>query len=198
MTVGTFWHLPAAWAGARLGLYPSSLDDAELTRVAIRRRAMWSAVWSSCFSVYLVVTFATSSLSGVMGIVWWVAVAGMTAATFSNLRLRTFLAIAMRDRTSAPTADAGAVRHVMESRDGGWPMLLDDRDGRLIWLTGHERDLRRLHAALARTTSGVRIDVRVTLTYYPRTHVIKEISGITVEEHEIVRALTPSFAPTPV
>ena len=197
MTVATLWHLPVAWVGARLGLYPAGLDDRELTRVAIRRRVMWSVLWSTCFFFYLSGTFTTADLSGLAGLLWWASVFGMTASTFASFRLRAFLAQAMRDRTSAPTADAGAVRHVIASREGGWPMLLVDRDGRRIWLTGHERDLRRLRAALARTTSGVRIEVRVTLTYYPRTHVIKEISGVTVEEHEVARAFAARLATSP-
>lgn len=197
MTVATLWHLPVAWVGARLGLYPSALDDRELARVAIRRRVMWSMLWSTCFFFYLSGTFTTIELSGVTAILWWASVFGMTASTFASFRLRAFLALAMRDRTSEPAADAGAVHHVIASQEGGWPMLLEDRDGKRIWLSGHERDMRRLHAALARTTSGIRIEVRVTLTYYPRTHVIKEITGVTVEEHEIVRALAPRLATSP-
>ena len=197
MIATTRWRVPLAWLGARLGLYLAGLDDRELGRFVVRRRVMWSALWSTSFVLYMSGTFASAQLEGVGLVLWCVALAGMTASTMANLRLRATLAVALLDRASTPSVAAGVVHHLFVSREGGWPLLLEDRDGTWHWLTGAERDLVRLRASMERRTAGVKVEVRLTVTYYPRTLVIKEVTGLSVEERVTARAPVAAFAPSP-
>jgi hypothetical protein len=191
------WRLPVVWLGALVGTYLATLDDAELWRYAIRRQAVWGMLCSTALFLYLTGTGPTVGPEGTSIVGWAAATFGVVASLLATIRLRATLDLAVIDRNSAPAASGGAVRRVIASREGGWPLLLRDRDGHWLWLTGHERDLRRLRAKLASRRPGSYLELRITVTYYPRTRVIKEITGMTVEEREVARGFVPRFATSP-
>jgi hypothetical protein len=182
-------RLPLFWAGAQVGTLLASLEESELHRFAVKQRTCWALLW--------LVSVVAAYLAGASGLTSWAPYLILSAALLLNVRWRTMLVNAGLDRTSTPIAATGRVRRLIVSREGGWPLLLQDQDGRWLWLTGQERDLERTRAALRRRRPGVDLELRLTLTYYPRTHVIKEITGMTVEERARARAAVPRLAPSP-
>ena len=182
-------RLPLLWAGARVGTLLGSLDAAELRRFAIRQQTCWVLVWLT--------SLAAAYLAGAWGAMGWVPYLILSSSLLFNIRWRAALVNAGLDRTSTPIATSGSVRRLIASRDGGWPLLLRDQDGLWLWLTGQERDLERVRSKLRTRRSGVHLELRLTLTYYPRTKVIKEITGMSVEERARVRAAMPRLATNP-
>ena len=190
--------LPFKVACAWLGICLAGLDNEELFRFAMRQRG-WGLVWSMIsFPLYVVGGIAWGFGSDVLYLSLWLPGALLsTAALFTGLYARAMLAGALLDRSGDPIAAKGTLRRVIPGRDGGWPVLMRDQNGRGLWLTGREADLHRAIEALERRRPGVQLELSITLTYYPRTHVIKEISGIAVQEREKARATAASLAPSP-
>ena len=182
-------RLPLLCVGAQLGLLLASLEELELRRFATKQQSWWGLLW--------VASLLAAYLAGASGPTGWAPYLILSAALLLNLRWRAVLVNAGLDRTATPIAASGRVRRLLASRDGGWPLLLHDQDGRWLWLTGQERDLERTRAALRRRRSGVQLELSLTLTYYPRTRVIKEITGMSVEERAPARAAVPRLAPSP-
>jgi hypothetical protein len=177
------------WVGAQLGTLLASLDEPEVRRFVIKQQAWWVPLW--------ITSLCAAYLAGATGPSGWVPYLILSAPLLFSLRWRATLVNAGLDRASTPIAVGGRVRKLIPSRDGGWPLLLRDQDGSWLWLTGKGQDLDRARQTLRSRRSGVRHELRLTLTYYPRTHVIKEITGMSVEERETVRApaLRPVISP---
>jgi hypothetical protein len=182
-------RFPLLWVGAQLGTLLASLDEPELRRFAIKQQAWWVPLWIS--------SLCGAYLAGAIGPSGWVPYLILSAPLLFSLRWRATLVNAGLDRTSTPIAAGGRVRILIPSRDGGWPLLLRDQDDRWLWLTGQEQDLDRVRQTLRKRRSGVGLELRLTLTYYPRTHVIKEITGMSVQEREPVRAPARQLATNP-
>lgn len=182
-------RLPLLWVGAQLGTLLASLEEPELHRFAIKQRTWWALLW--------LVSVLAAYVAGASGLTSWAAYLILSPALLLNLRWRAMLVNAGLDRTSTPIAASGRVRRLIASREGGCPLLLHDQHGRWLWLTGQEPDLERTRSALRRRRSGVHLELRLTLTYYPRTRVIKEITGMSVEERAPARAAVPKLAPSP-
>lgn len=191
-------ELPFKVVCAWLGICLAGLDNEELFRFAMRQRG-WGLLWSMIsFPLYVTGGIAWGLGSDVLYLSLWLPGALLsTAALCTGLYARAMLAGALLDRSSDPVAAKGTLRRVVRPRDGGWPVLLRDQDGSGLWLTGRETDLRRAIEALRRRRPGVQLELSITLTYYPRTRVIKEISGIAVQEREKARATARSLAPNP-
>jgi hypothetical protein len=182
-------RLPLLWAAAQLGTLLASLDQPELHRLAIKQRTWWGLLW--------LVSVLAAYLAGASGPTGWAPYLILSAALLLNFRWRAMLVNAGLDRTSTPIAAGGSARRLIASREGGWPLLLHDQDGRWLWLTGQGGDLERTRAALRKRRSGVHLELHLTLTYYPRTHVIKEITGMSVKEWAPARAAASRLAPIP-
>jgi len=86
---------------------------------------------------------------------------------------------ALRDRQSAPEVCKGTALRIVRAADGGWPLLVRREDGRRFWVTGSARVLAPVHSRMGRVGRGFR--VTVTLQYYRRSRVVKEIRGMAVE-----------------
>lgn len=182
-------RFPLLWVGAQLGTLLASLDEPEIRRFALRQQMWWVPLW--------ITSVCGAYLAGAARPSGWVPYLILSLPLLVSMRWRATLVNAGLDRTSTPIAVGGRVRTVIPGRDGGWPLLLRDQDGRWLWLTGREQDLDRARQTLRRRRAGVQLEVRLTLTYYPRTHVIKEITGMSVQEREPVRApaLQPATSP---
>lgn len=182
-------RFPLFWVGAQLGTLLASLDEPEVRRFAIKQQAWWVPLW--------IASLCGAYLAGATGPSSWVPYLILSAPLLFSIRWRATLVNAGLDRTSTPIAAGGRVRTLVPSRDGGWPLLLRDQDGRWLWLTGREQDLDRARRTLRTRRPGVRLEVRLTLTYYPRTHVIKEITGMSVQERDTVRTPARQLATSP-
>ncbi len=91
---------------------------------------------------------------------------------------------ALRDRLAYPTPVTGIVRGLIEARAGGWPVLLRAENGRWLWLTGADDVLRPIRSRRAGRVNGRPLRISVTLLYYPKSRVIREITGMKVEVME--------------
>lgn len=130
-------RLPLLWVGAQLGMLLASLGELELRRFAIRQQTCWWLLW--------VTSLLAAYLAGASGPTGWVPYLILSAALLLNLRWRATLVNAGLDGTSTPIAASGSVRRLILSREGGWPLLLRNHDGRWLWLSGQEQDLERAH-----------------------------------------------------
>ncbi|MFZ0217266.1 MAG: hypothetical protein WAM30_15140 [Candidatus Dormiibacterota bacterium] len=191
-------RLPVRWVQVRLGICLASLDNAELLRFALRQRR-WGLLGSmASFPLYVIGGTAWGFGADLLYLALWVPGALLsTAALMIGLYSRATLASALFDRSSTPIAVKGRVRILLTGREGGWPMLLHDQDGRHYWLTGRAADLDRIRTALERRRSGVDLAVTVTLTYFPRTRVIDRVEGLSVEERERMRVGVGQLSPVP-
>jgi hypothetical protein len=188
--------LPIRWVGARLGLFLAGIYDEELQRLRTRR-TQWITLLAG-FAALLVVLAGSvaSSLApkGASPLRYWylylIGVPPLLAALgifwYSTVAHRR----ALRDRTTNPVARKTTVRRLLSARDGGWPLLLRDQDGRGIWLTGSREVLGPVRTRLARHRFGRPFQLTITLAYYPRCRVIQEVRGMAVEELSV--ALEPS------
>ncbi|MGH7921706.1 MAG: hypothetical protein ACREQM_17455 [Candidatus Dormibacteraceae bacterium] len=194
--VRALFALPFFWVRVRLGICLASLDNAELLRFALRQRK-WGLLGSmASFPLYLIGGTAWGFGAEYLYLALWVPGALLsTAALMIGLYSRTTISSALYDRSAAPRATQGRVRWLLPARQGGWALLIRDGEGRHHWFTGRGADLERIRAALRRRRSGVTLEVRVTLTYYPRTKVIERVDGMTVEEREVARAFRGQLAP---
>lgn len=190
--------LPMVWVRVRLGICLASLDNAELLRFALRQRR-WGLLGSmASFPLYLIGGTAWGFGAEYLYLALWVPGALLsTAALVIGLYSRTMIGAAMSDRVTYPRATQGQVRVLLPASQGGWALLLRDGKGKHLWFTGRAADLARIRDALERRRSGTTLEVRVTLTYYPRTKVIERVDGMTVEEHERARAFNGQLAPIP-
>jgi len=190
--------LPMTWVRVRLGICLASLDNAELLRFALRQRR-WGLLGSmASFPLYLIGGTAWGLGAEYLYLALWVPGALLsTAALMIGLYSRAMISSAMYDRNTMPNATQGQVRTLLPAREGGWALLLKDGDGKHVWFTGRAADLDRVRGALERRRSGMTLDVRLTLTYFPRTKVIERVDGMTVAEHAKERVIVGNLAPVP-
>ncbi|MBO0701637.1 MAG: hypothetical protein J2P38_01810 [Candidatus Dormibacteraeota bacterium] len=190
--------LPMTWVRVRLGICLASLENAELLRFALRQRR-WGLLGSmSSFPLYLIGGTAWGLGAEYLYLALWVPGALLsTAALMIGLYSRAMISSAMYDRTTMPSATQGRVLMLLPAREGGWALLLKDGEGRHHWYTGRAADLERVRTALERRRPGVTLEVRLTITYFPRTRVIERVDGMNVAEHARERVLAGSFAPVP-
>ncbi|MBO0707768.1 MAG: hypothetical protein J2P44_05335 [Candidatus Dormibacteraeota bacterium] len=190
--------LPMTWVRVRLGICLASLDNAELLRFALRQRR-WGLLGSmASFPLYLIGGTAWGLGAEYLYLALWVPGALLsTAALMIGLYSRAMISSAMYDRNTMPNATQGLVRMLLPAREGGWALLLQDGDGKHVWFTGRPADLDRIRGALERRRSGMTLEVRLTITYYPRTKVIERVDGMTVAEHAKERVVAGRLAPAP-
>jgi hypothetical protein len=190
--------LPMTWVRVRLGICLASLDNAELLRFALRQRR-WGLLGSmASFPLYLIGGTAWGLGAEYLYLALWVPGALLsTAALMIGLYSRTMISSAMYDRTSMPSATQGQVRMLLPAKEGGWALLLKDGDGKHVWFTGRADDLDRVREALGRRREGMTLEVRITITYFPRTKVIERVDGMSVAEHAKERVLAGNLAPVP-
>jgi len=115
-------------------------------------------------------------------------VAGLLALTAVAIWLysRIIVRRALRDRMGYPTPCKGTVRGLITSREGGWALRLRTEEGRWLWLTGSSQALAPMRRRMAGLAPGRLYRLSVTLTHYPRSQVIHEVTGMAVEELDAV------------
>jgi hypothetical protein len=190
--------MPWRWFTAKSSVSLSSLDRQELLRLAGRLRA-WSfaAALASCPLFLVAASARWLGATELYVLLWFPGTMCSFVAVSTSLYSSLTLARAVIDRNRLPVACKGNVHALFTSPEGGWPLLIRDQDGRWLWLTGREPDLTAARNALGRRRRGFSLTVQVTLTYYPTTHVIKEVKGTTAEEREMVPATVRNLAPNP-
>jgi hypothetical protein len=122
-----------------------------------------------------------------------VALAALAIWQWSRLMVRR----ALQDRAGHPIPCRGTVRWLTACREGGWPLLVRSERGQWLWLTGSGEALAPMRRHLARRERGRSWRVSVTLTYYPRSRVIHEVTGMAVEELEEVLAAARAYGASP-
>lgn len=190
--------LPMTWVRVRLGICLASLDNAELLRFALRQRR-WGLLGSmASFPLYLIGGTAWGLGAEYLYLALWVPGALLsTAALMIGLYSRTMISSAMSDRIGMPNATQGLVRMLFPAKEGGWALLLEDGDGKHLWFTGRAEDLYRVRDALEKRREGMTLEVRLTITYFPRTKVIERVDGMTVAEHVKEQVMAGRLAPVP-
>jgi len=183
---GCLWRLLA-----RMRLCLAGVEDVELSRLLVRR-LRWMVLFGglSAACVVLAATTATESLA---------APSPAMASMRTNVQLGAYAAAvvlalpavavwryaqamvrrALRDRQSMPEVCRATALRIVRSADGGWPVLLRREDGRRFWVTGSPRVLAPVRSRMGRAGPGFR--VTVTLQYYRRSRVVREIRGMAVE-----------------
>jgi hypothetical protein len=183
------------WPLAKLGLCLAGVDDDELYR--LRRQGLrWMVLLGG--AVAALVVLSGSVLAGARSAPPFtsagpdlekVAIGGYIAAAVLVLPLlalwwyvRAMVRRAVRDRESVPEVCRGTVRLIIRPRGGGWPVLIRRTNGRGRWVTGSTRTLAPIRGRLTGRAPRRPFQLSVTLTYYRRSRVIKEIGGVVVED----------------
>lgn len=183
---GCLWRLLA-----RMGLCLAGIDDAEIARLLVRRlrwMVLFGALAGGC--VVLAATTATesvaapspqmSALRNEVQLGAYVAAAVLALPAVAIWRYsQAIVRRALRDRQAVPEVCRGTVLRVVRVAEGGWPLLLRREDGRRFWVTGSPRALAPVRTRLGGAGRG--FQVTVTLQYYRRSRVVREIRGMAVE-----------------
>lgn len=187
------------WLLARMRLCLAGIDDAEIARLLLRR-LRWMVLFGglAAGAVLLATTTATEtiaapsrSMSAIRTDVQFGAY--IAAAVFALPAVvvwryaQSMVRRALRDRASMPEVCRATAIRIVRAREGGWPLLLRREDGRRFWVTGSPESLALVRSRLGRAGPGFR--VTVTLQYYRRSRVVREIRGMAVE------ALSVAWAP---
>jgi hypothetical protein len=182
------------WPLARLGLCLAGVDHDELTR--LKRQGIRRLVVLLGTAACLVVLAggvaagagqvppqdpASHGLGVVAEVISGVATLPTVAGVVLWLWVRTMTRRAIRDRERAPVLCRGTVRRILRPGAGGWPVLVRRDSGRGRWLTGSVETLAPIRGRLPAGRDRA-FRVTVTLTYYRRSRVIKEIDGVVVED----------------
>jgi hypothetical protein len=179
------------WLLARMRLCLAGVEDAELGRLLVRR-LRWTVLFGGLAAgcVVLAATTATETIAapsqplapvrtdvelGAYGAAALLALAAAAVWRYSQAIVKR----ALRDRQAMPEVCKARALRIVRAAEGGWPMLLRREDGRRLWVTGSARSLAPLRGHLDR--AGPAFRVTVTLQYYRRSRVLKEIRGMAVE-----------------
>jgi hypothetical protein len=183
---GCFWRLLA-----RMRLCLAGVEDVELDRLLVRRlrwMVLFGGLAAGC--VVLAATTATEAVAapsqpmapmrtdlelGAYAAAALLALVAVAVWRYSRAIVRR----ALRDRQSTPEVCRGTALRIVRAAEGGWPMLVRREDGRRFWVTGGARVLAPVRSRMGRAGPGFR--VTVTLQYYRRSRVVKEVRGMAVE-----------------
>ena len=186
------------WIAARMGLCLAGVGDGELQRLLFKR-LRWIVLWAgaaACLGVLgnglaaappppagttapiPAVSFGAYVVAGLLALI------AVAIWLYSRIVVRR----ALRDRMGYPIPCKGNVRGLITSREGGWALRLRSEQGRWLWLTGSSQALAPMRRRMAGLAPGRPYRLSVTLTYYPGSRVIHEISGMAVEELDAVLA----------
>jgi hypothetical protein len=179
------------WLLARMRLCLAGVEDVELNRLLVRR-LRWMVLFggSAAGCVVLAATTATETVAApspaMASMRTDVELGAYAAAVLLALPAaavwwysRAMVRRAMRDRQSTPKVCRATALRIDRAAEGGWPLLLRREDGRRFWVTGSPRVLAPVRSRMGRAGPGFR--VTVTLQYYRRSRVVKEIRGMAVE-----------------
>ena len=181
-----------------MGLCLAGVGDGELQRLLFRR-LRWIVLWAGAAACLGVLgnglaaappppAGTTAPVRAVSFGAYAVAALLALIAVAIWLYCRIIVRRALRDRTGYPTPSKGTMRGLITSREGGWALRLRSEQGRWLWLTGSSQALTPMRRRMAGLTPGRPYRLAVTLTYYPRSRVIHEITGMAVEELDAVMA----------
>jgi len=187
------------WLLARMRLCLAGVEDVELGRLLVRRlrwMVLFGGLAAGC--VVLAATTATETVAapslpmapmrtdvelGAYGAAVLLALAAVAVWRYSQSMVRR----ALRDRRSAPEVCRATAVRIVRAAEGGWPLLVRREDGRRFWVTGSARSLAPVRSRMGRAGRGFR--VTVTVQYYRRSRVVREIRGMAVE------ALSAAWSP---
>src|SRR5215472_7208769 len=185
----------------------AGVEDVELNRLLIRRlrwMVLFGGLAGGC--VVLAATTATESLAApslaMTSIRTDVELAAYGAAAVLALPAaavwryaQAMVRRALRDRQSTPEVCRATALRIVRSAEGGWPVLLRREDGRRFWVTGSPRVLAPVRSRMGRASPGFR--VTVTLQYYRRSRVVREIRGMAVEALSVAWSPALEAGPEP-
>ena len=181
-----------------MGLCLAGVGDGELQRLLFKR-LRWIVLWAgaaACLGVLgnglaaappppagttapiPAVSFGAYVVAGLLALI------AVAIWLYSRIVVRR----ALRDRMGYPIPCKGTVRGLITSREGGWALRLRSEQGRWLWLTGSSQALAPMRRRMAGLAPGRPYRHSVTLTYYPGSRVIHEITGMAVEELDAVLA----------
>lgn len=176
------------WIAARLGLCLSDLGNAELERLH-RVRVQWIVVASGAAALFFVVAngmaaaLPAGEAPGPTGLLLYVPAAVLCLAAMAVwVHSRSLLRRARLDRNLTPVPLKGRALGVIPAATGGWALLFSDPAGRWTWLSGNAQDLALMRRRLTEMGPSRLSWLTVTLTHHPRSRVIKDISGMAVEQ----------------
>lgn len=179
------------WLLARMRLCLAGIDEVEVQRLLVLR-LRWMVLFGGLAAGGVVIAATTASETvaapslvmasmrtdvqlGAYGAAAVMALLAVAVWRYSRAIVRR----ALRDRESVPEVCRGTALRIIRAREGGWPLLLRRDDGRRFWVTGSPKVLAPIRGRLGRAGRGFR--VTVTLQYYRRSRVVKEIRGMAVE-----------------
>ncbi len=191
---------------ARQGLCLGGVDDDELTRfskTALRKTSV--VAFSACALAVVASGFvAGDSYLHVAGLSWWSyylpgGALALLAGTirFYYLVIRT---AALSDREAEPRICSGTAQCLIVVKAGGWPFMMTGP--KATWMSGSDKTLgdvrRKLGSARERREPMAnRRPVRITLTvtYYPHCRVVREVTGMAVENLSVAWSARPDMVP---
>ena len=202
------------WPLSRLRLCLANVDDRELQRL-LSQRLRWLTVFAGGAALFLVVGVQLVRLSSypirpqsspgrggqqaLTALPFGIAYLAVTA-----LLLAIALAIwlycwqktqgALWDRRANPEVCRGPARQVLVAQDGGWPILIGTERGPSLWLTGSPRVLDPIRARLEAQRPDRPSQLQVVVSYYPRSRVIRDVSGMEAESREPAALQAPASA----
>ena len=191
---------------AHQGLCLAGVDDDELTRFSATALRKTSVV---AFSACALAVVASGFVAGnaylhVAGLSWWsyylpAAALALLAGTirFYYLVMRT---AALSDREAEPRICSGTAQCLIVVKAGGWPFMMTGP--KATWMSGSDKTLgdvrRRLGSARERREPRAnRRQQRITLTvtYYPHCRVVREVTGMAVENLSVAWSARPDMVP---
>ena len=191
---------------ARQGLCLGGVDDDELTRFSKTALRKTSVVAFSAGALAVVASgfVAGDSYLHVAGLSWWSyylpgGALALLAGTirFYYLVIRT---AALSDREAEPRICSGTAQCLIVVKAGGWPFMMTGP--KATWMSGSDKTLgdvrRKLGSARERREPMAnRRPVRITLTvtYYPHCRVVREVTGMAVENLSVAWSARPDMVP---
>ena len=182
------------------------MDDDELTRFSTTALRKTSVVAFSAGALAVVASgfVAGDSYLHVAGLSWWSyylpgGALALLAGTirFYYLVMRT---AALSDREAEPRICSGTAQCLIVVKAGGWPFMMTGP--KATWMSGSDKTLgdvrRKLGSARERREPMAnRRPVRITLTvtYYPHCRVVREVTGMAVENLSVAWSARPDMVP---
>jgi hypothetical protein len=192
---------------ARQGLCLGGVDDDELTRFSKTALRKTSVVAFSAGALAVVASgfVAGESYIHVAGLIWWSYYLPAAALALFAGTIRFYYLVmrkaALSDREAEPRICSGTAQSLIVVKAGGWPFLMTGP--KATWMSGSDKTLgdvrRRLGSPLDRRpeprASRRRLRITLTVTYYPRCRVVREVTGMAVENLWVAWSARPDMVP---
>ena len=185
-----------------MGLCLASVGDSELQRLLFKRLRL-IVLWAGGAAALVVLANGlaaappppSGSAAPVHALSLGAYAVAVVLALISGaiwLYSRIIVRRAVRDRIGYPVPTKGTVRGLIAASEGGWVMRLRTEEGRWLWLTGSSQALAPMRRRMALLRPGRPYRLSVVVTYYRRSRVIHEVTGMAVEQLDAVFANSAS------